>query len=853
MAVVDRDSALTYRDLDLESGRLAAVINSHCRVSAQPVALLLPQGARAVVAILGILKARMFYVPFDSAAEKKWLNSVLSDVKPVMVLTDEENAGLARSVSPSETTILEIGDFGLPASDGVEPLQEGDPEDIAYIFYTSGTTGRPKGVCDSHRNVLHNVLRYSNTLAICPEDRLSLVQNPAFSGTVSSLFCALLNGACVLPVDLRRESMGSLADWIREQSVTIYHSVPALFRSIATGAREFPSVRIARLEGDRGSKRDLERFLRHFPESAVVVNGLGTTETGLVCQFFMDRHTNWTGENLPVGYPSEGMQVQIVDADGCELPPGRIGEIVVTSRFLARGYWQRPELTKAAFQALPKDKKIRTYHTGDLGRTSEDGLLEHLGRVDSKARFRGRWIVPAVIEEILASCPGVEQAVVAVGGRLGDDRLIAYLRYQNDNEPSVADLRSQLVAQLPAYSVPSRFVSVRKFPLTANGKLDRSALPKLNRDRPKLSTPYVSSCGPFQRRLVELWSAILDLNKVGIRDNFFDLGGDSLRAAQVVMGLENLIERQVPPDILYGNATIEELADALLRDEDLGVMPEVLNADGELPTLFFLHGDYISGGYYTRELAHHLGCDQPVLPIRPCGFADAPIPASYCEMAEIHVKQIRDIQPKGPYFLAGTCNGGLVALEIARMLAQHGETVSRLIMIDASASNLRYRWLWDNPVMTAARRIDLEMGGRAFLYARYQLDWMRQHRGKGRPKLIVGRLHRKARSLIRGQPPIGDDLIAGPENQTVGGSWLKLRETYQRIDHLHFPAPYDGPALLLWPREHPTEQLSDVRPWWEQTCTRIEFEDIPGNNVTCLTKYVDHLAQALSAALGTTS
>jgi non-ribosomal peptide synthetase component F len=316
----------------------------------------------------------MFYVPLDCAAPKDWLSQVWHDVQPALILTDHENLTLARSHSPAGVTVLDIDAAASDSFDALPPVQKGTADDIAYIFFTSGTSGEPKGVFDTHRNVLHNILRYTNALAIRPDDRLSLLQSPSFSGTVSSLFCALLNGACAYPADLRRESMASVASWIREQGITIYHSVPAIFRCIAIGAREFPSIRIVRLEGDQSSKRDLERFQRHFPDTSMLVNGLGTTETGLVCQFFMDRTTQLTGETLPVGYPSSDIQVQIVDDDGAELPPEHIGEIVVTSRYLAAGYWRRPDLT------APPSKRLLQIRDFDPTAPATSGGLPQMGR-----------------------------------------------------------------------------------------------------------------------------------------------------------------------------------------------------------------------------------------------------------------------------------------------------------------------------------------------------------------------------------------------------------------------------------------------------------------------------------------
>jgi amino acid adenylation domain-containing protein len=849
MAVVDRASRLTYEQLDRESNRLAEVIRKCCGTSPRPVALLLPQGAPAVIAILGILKARMFYVPLDCDAQQDWLSAVLNDVQPAVILTDENNLALARLVSPAGVAVLDARAGGSRTSALESPLRNGLPDDVAYIFFTSGTTGDPKGVFDTHRNVLHNILRYTNALAIQPDDRMSLLQSPAFSGSVSSLFCALLNGACAFPIDLRRESMATLADWIREQAVTIYHSVPAIFRSMAFDNQDFPSVRVVRLEGDQGLKADLERFRLHFPDGSVIVNGLGTTETGLVCQFFMDRDSLLTSETLPVGYPSTGMKVRVLDEAGKELPFGHIGEIAVTSRYLAGGYWGRPDLTSAAFQATSAGTGVRTYRTGDLGRVAEDGLLEHLGRLDSRYRFRGQWIVPALIEEALAACSGVDEAVVVLGGNPGNQRLVAYLKCEGGRQPGVDELRRELAGRLPSQSVPARFIGVRELPVTANGKIDRSALPKPDRRRPKLSTVYAAAHSVLHQQLVDLWSDVLELDRVGIRDDFFDLGGDSLLALQMLSRLEILIRHHVPPDILLKKATIEDLAEVLIQNEDFDAPPEVLNAGSEREPLFFLHGDYISGGFYTRELVRHLGSERPIVLLRPCGLSGEPISPSYREMAEIHLEQIRAIQPHGPYLLGGTCNGGLIAFEISQLLTQQGETVARLVMIDASASNLRYRWLRENFASRALFAVSPTLAESVFLYVRWQLEWMNQQRGNRRLKLILKRLMRKIAPHIDNRSPGADSSATVPESGSIAGYRPEVREKYQRLDRLYFPEAYEAPVALLWPKDRRNESLSDVRSCWARICPQIEIDEIPGDGITCLTRHVDTLAQTIEAAL----
>jgi non-ribosomal peptide synthetase component F len=275
--------SLTYARLDSAANRIAHLLLERLGPDDEPVALLLPQSVAQVTAVVGALKAGKIYVPLEPSQVPARLAEAIADAEPRLVLTDAAHRDLARQVA-SGPHVIEV-EAAAVAPDRRPGLVVA-PDSGAYIFYTSGSTGRPKGVLDSHRNVLHNVMRYTNTLHLCPEDRLTLLQGPAFSGAVSSLFGALLNGAASFPFDVTREGADRIAGWLAAEAITIYHSVPALFRLVAPHGASLPALRVIRLEGDRATMRDLELFRRHFPADCVLVNGLGATECGLVRQYF---------------------------------------------------------------------------------------------------------------------------------------------------------------------------------------------------------------------------------------------------------------------------------------------------------------------------------------------------------------------------------------------------------------------------------------------------------------------------------------------------------------------------------------------------------------------------------------
>ncbi|MGH2405192.1 MAG: amino acid adenylation domain-containing protein, partial [bacterium] len=391
---------MTYAALNRSSNRIARSILARRGKREETVALMLEQGSALVAAILGVLKAGKMYVPMDPSYPRARLAALLVDTEASLIITDPTNDSLARALAGDGQTVLNVEDVDGSLSTG-NPDISVSPDALAYIFYTSGSTGRPKGVADNHRNVLHNIMRYTNSLHICPEDRLTLLQSCSFSGSVSSLFGALLNGAASLPFDLNKEGSGRLSTWLAQEGITIYHSVPTIFRSFLTSELTFPKVRIIRLEGDRASRVDVELYKRRFSAECLLVIGLGATETGLTRQYFISKDTEVRDGILPIGFPVEGMHALLLDDEGNEVALGAVGEIAIRSMYLAPGYWRNPDLTRHVFLPDPAGGAERIYRTGDMGRMRPDGCLEYHGRKDFQVKVRGHRVDVAEVETAL--------------------------------------------------------------------------------------------------------------------------------------------------------------------------------------------------------------------------------------------------------------------------------------------------------------------------------------------------------------------------------------------------------------------------------------------------------------------
>jgi amino acid adenylation domain-containing protein len=692
-AIRDRGRSITYEELDRWSSGIAHALLRDLGPAPENVALLFDQGAACIAAALGVLKAGKAYVPLDPRDDRERLGRMLELVRSNVVLVDQA-AGL-----PGLPCVA-VG--GLSAAR--PPALAARAEDLACVYLTSGSTGEPKGVMDCHRNVLHNVLRYTDALAISPADRLTLLQAPTFSGAVSSTFCALLNGAACCPFRPTQEGPTELAGWLQRERITIYHSVPSLFRAICVGDRRFPSVRVVRLEGDRATGLDVELFERHLAPGSLLANGLGMTEAGLVCQLRGGHGELPRDGILPVGLPVSDVDVQILDRSGEPLPRGAVGEIAVSGDYLALGYWERPDLTSKAFRP-GRDGRPRTYRTGDLGRLREDGSVEHLGRSDGQAKVRGRQVDLGDVEAALLRLPGVLDAAARVveedtprGGRL-----VAYVVLESDSTLSAASLRTSLGGSSNGL-VPSQIVPLESLPLGPNGKVDRRLLPP-----PPSPVAGVPQSG-LETVLARIWSDVLG-QEVGPDSDFFVLGGDSLAAVEIVSAVERETGRRLSPATFVAAPTLRSFVRQLASDVSNGpgsaVVP-LTTGPARNPPFFLVHRLARSTPLYS-ELVAALGPQWFVWGVVP-GLDDES--ASVDELAGRHAAAVRGLIPDGPYVVGGYCSDAVVAFDLARQLQEGGGEVALLVLLGISPLDLpsllsdSARRRWSSPGTRIRRHLD---------------------------------------------------------------------------------------------------------------------------------------------------
>lgn len=822
-AVVTEQGRVSYRELDCLADRAAQALLFRRHRPGETVCVMLEQGIEQIAAILGVLKCGGVYVPLDTALPRQRLREILDDADARFILTDRINDSLARLTGRHHRSALSA--WGAESGDAHRPVAvHVAPDAFAYIYYTSGSTGTAKGVVDDHRNVLHNIARYTNAMQVTCEDRLTLLQSCGFSGAVSNIFTALLNGATLLPFDVRGRGVPALARWLVEQRPTIYHSVPSLFRHVMSCGAGLPSLRVVRLEGDVARTIDVEAFNRHFDSRCVLVNGLGATETGISAQFFIEHGAPVPGPVVPVGHATTDMCIDVVDARGLPVSAGELGEVVVTSRYLARGYWRRPDLTDAAFVEVGGG--ARRYRTRDLGRMDASGRLQCQGRVDLLTKVHGEWVDLGTLERMLAGCAGVADALAAaVPDGAGDPRLTAYVVLDAQAPASTERLREALREKgLPQHAIPSRFVLLERWPLDLNGKIDRKALVATTDSHRAVTAPRT----PTEQLIAEAFCRALGVASVGATDDFFELGGDSLKAVEV--GLE--LSRRTGSELALGAIQHAPSVDALARLVDGtthagSLVP--LQPRGAARALFCVHA-HMGHVHNLRELARQFAPERPFYGLQARGLDGIEPPETRLEaMAAAYVRCIREVQPRGPYLLAGYCFGSWVALEMAREIRDSGDDIAALLLIAP-----------DLPPGATRPRVGVPPVG-ARVWSRLRSATPRRVFDKLRRHLVQAR--RRARTWVLWHA----SRAVPPQRWPMAFAFHKPADAIEVMVQGYRPRPYAGQAVVLVPADVPVD-LPIQQAWEQFVLGRLDFVPLAGDSIDLLRQpYVRDVAACMMA------
>jgi len=547
----------TYGELDQRSN---AVAQELLATEGQVVGLLLGHDAPMLAGLLGALKAGKTYVPLDPDAPVERLQTIAAEAGVAAIVCGETWHDQAVVLAKG----LPVFVAGNTAQAGT-PAVNIDPAGLAYILFTSGTTGKPKGVMQTHRNLLHHAQGYQQALGINRNDRLSLLSPFGFDAAVMDIYAALISGACLCPFDLKNEAyLGEVIEKIAASNITLLHSTPTVYRYLMRHKicrHDVTQVRAVVLGGEEAKAGDFDFFKKNFDEKAVFVNGLGPSECTLALQWFATQDTELSGGVVPVGYPVAGVECILLDCNSEEPVIAAVtGEVAVAAEHVTPGYWQQDELTAKAFVELGGK---RFYKTGDRARYLPDGALAFVGRTDQQIKLHGHRIEPGDIETALVSHERCDRAVVALADDpQGSQRLVAWVVSPKRQTVSAAELRDYLKQRLPRYMLPSVIEVIDNLPLTVNGKVDRRALPEPKWGR-RVDQKYIAPRTETEEQLAAIWADVLGLPKVGIDDDFFDLGGHSLLAMQLMSRTADSMMIGLPLRQLFDGPTIAQVAKAI--------------------------------------------------------------------------------------------------------------------------------------------------------------------------------------------------------------------------------------------------------------------------------------------------
>ncbi|MDK0524154.1 non-ribosomal peptide synthetase [Streptomyces sp. ML-6] len=549
VAVSAPDATLSYAELDARAGLLAGHLRELGVVPESRVAVDLPRSADLVVTLLAVLKAGGCYLALDPQQPEERRALVLKDAGAQLVVTPELLAAATAAPDPA-------------------PLPGSGPQSTAYLAYTSGSTGAPKGVCVPHRAVIR-LVREQELLPIRPDDVFLLLAPVAFDASTLELWGPLLNGARLVVAPPEDPSPAGIEDLVRREGVTTLWLTAGLFHSVVTAhrLRGMRGLRHLIAGGDVLSTAHVERALRELPDIRLV-NGYGPTEntTFTTCHVV----TGAVGEGpVPIGVPLTGSTVHLLDEHLLPVPEGRPGELYTGGSGLAHGYQGDPALTAARFLPDPfaTTPGGRLHRTGDLARRRPDGALEFLGRTDLQLKIRGFRVEPNEIEAALRTHPEIDDAAVVAQRPHGERILAAF--YVTERTLTTAELRTHLAALVPRYMIPAVYLRVDELPLNRNGKTDRAQLAATTMPgRPELSTDYRAPADEHERWLAELWADLLQIDEVGVDDDFFELGGHSLMATRITVEIDERYGRTVAPVAFYEHPTVAELAEMLAAGED---------------------------------------------------------------------------------------------------------------------------------------------------------------------------------------------------------------------------------------------------------------------------------------------
>ena len=809
LAVTGDDGGhLTYAQLEEVANRIGNLIEDLDPAAAFPTAVVaLDQSTDAVVAIVAASKTGRTIVPLGVAAPPGRVAETLAQLPPAVVLTRASDQPSLAAVPLDRALVLRVDDLpdGLDARRRERPL---DLDGTWVVQFTSGSTGVPKGVPRPNRAAVAALRRRQREDRLGPDQRVALTSDFQWAAGWGTVTSALCTGSSLHRHSTRRRGAGDLLPWLREERITSWTTIPSLVQAAleASPGVELPDLRHVHLSGDVLHRATVEALFRLLPPDAEVGNHYGSSEMGGVAGLLMERDAIPAGDPLPVGAPNRGVEVAIADPDA-----DGFGEVVVTSRRGASSYLGADP---SGFRISDAGDGRSTYRTGDVGRLRPDGLLELRGRSDRMVKVRGHRVDLTEVEVALRHLPQVREAAVDLHHPVdGPPRIVAWVASEPGGDVSVPTLRRLLRERLPGYMVPVAFVAVDALPRTTRGKLDRRALVAPAAGRPDLGHPFEAPAGSTEEAVAGAFAHVLGVSPVGRHDAFFDLGGDSLHAAEVMTMVAAVLGRDLPLSVFLEADTPAALA-ARFDEVRAGQVERLvtLQSEGDGPTLYCVHG----GGGQVLSFAG-LGAGlrgvHPFVGIQMSTSDRARDLFSVRRLARRYRDEILRHGGGAPCVVAGHSYGGVVAFELAAALRASGVDVRACVILDGPVPDRRLLFRLVPASRSVVGDSTKTVKWKELAYAAHALLGLR-------PKP-----HRLTTERMQ------------------AGIWGML---------MHRPRPTDVPVVVVKALDGPPGR--DLAGWGRFTSGGCTVVDVPGDHHSILTPpHLHRLVDDLLAALGATT
>lgn len=807
IAVAMGTKTLTYAEVDVRAKRVARNLLAQGVSVGDRVIVALERTPDLIAALVGVLQAGAAYVPLDPGYPEERKQLILADAGATVTI---DSAWLA----------------GTKALEAL-PLPAVDIDALAYVMYTSGSTGVPKGVSIPHQAILR-LVQNCDYAPLTSSDVVAQVATPAFDAATFEFWGALLNGARleILPRDVTLD-LKRFAQTLSERKISALFLTTALFNELAREVPDaFASLTYLLFGGEAVSPRHVQAVLKAGgPKHLLHV--YGPTEATTFATYFEVTEVNENSLTVPIGRPIANTTSFVLDDRRALCPVGVPGELFLGGPGLAEGYLGDAQKTAERF--VEHARFGRLYKTGDLVRWNAEGYIEFVGRIDGQLKIRGFRIEPGEIEAALTQHPAVNTARVVARAHpgSGEKTLVAYYipNGGKDAAPTCRTLRSYLEKQLPPYLVPPAYVSLDSLPLNANGKLDAAALPEPDASCMVLSGEQLQPRSETEKQLAALWQDVLGIESVGVEDHFFEIGGHSLLAVRLLTRIEKEFGSTLSLSTLFSAPTIAHQAELLDTAHVMETQPfsslVPLNPGGARPRLYCIHHGYGDlTGYH--DLVRRLGEDQPVYGLQARGIDGNEEPLETIEaMAAHYVAEILALQPKGPYHLTGFSLGGVIAFEMARQLQEKGHRVGLLALLDTYA-----------PIFFQKG----EKGGLLSEIASVAADL---------PKVAPGSRWRYAvnKSKVAGhrlkglfhRPEEGPEM---PEEENrIREAIRKVELAARRALENYQPSQYEGRAVVFRAQDHEIVPGYDPVLWWSEVITGgVEIQQVPGNHHAILSE-----------------